>query len=101
MEIGEDGAALICATDRKTCCSAELDPYGNWYMPNGSKIMRQVNGSQVFYVSRGNQTVELNYVDASDLEVPTGIYHCEISDKNNEINHLYVGIYPHNKGSIC
>ena len=99
MEIGEDSEALICATDKETCCTVEFDAVGNWYMPNGSQIMQQVNDSRVFYVSRGNQTVELNYVGASDREVPTGIYHCEIADKNNVINYLYIGIYPQNKGS--
>ena len=101
MEIGKDSASLICATGRKTCCTDELYPDGNWYMPNGSQIMPQVNGSRVFYVSRRNQTVELNYVDANDQEVPTGIYHCEIADENNVINYLYVGIYPQNEGLTC
>lgn len=70
-------------------------------MPNGSQIMQQVNDSQVFYVRRGNQTVELNYVRDSYQEIPTGIYNCEIADENDVINYLYVGIYSQNEGLTC
>ena len=98
-EIGDK--ALLCTTDRETCCSAESDIDGNWYMPNGSEISQQTTNStqqQMFYVSRRNQTVELNYANFSDYDVPTGIYHCEIMDDNNVTNHFFVGIYPQNEG---
>ena len=70
-------------------------------MPNGSEISQQTTNStqqQIFYVSRRNQTVELNYANFSDYDVPTGIYHCEIMDDNNVTNHFFVGIYPQNEG---
>ena len=99
-EILED-KALVCATDSETCCTAESDIDGNWYMPNGSKIAQQTTNStqqQMFYVSKRNQTVELSYVNGSDHDVPNGIYYCVVADSNNITNHLYIGIYPQNEG---
>ena len=70
-------------------------------MPDGSKILQQSsNNSQAIYISRGNQTVGLKYRNGTGTSVPTGIYHCEISDKNNVISYLYVGIYNQNQGTL-
>ena len=33
------------------------------------------------------------------LELPTGIYHCEMMDKKNVTHYLYAGIYPENEGN--
>ena len=96
-EIGEASEALICASDRRTCCTAESEDDGYWYSPNGSKIGPQIDNSTLaLYVSRNNHTVGLNYVNVSDI--PSGIYRCEIADVNNVANHLYVGIYPQEQG---
>ena len=67
-------------------------------MPNRLKITQQTGNSQEFYISRRSQTVGLNYMNVSDYEAPTGIYHCEIADENNVTSYLYVGIYPPNQG---
>ena len=96
-DIGEDSEALFCATDSRTCCSAESEDDGNWYSPNGSKIGPQtINSSQALYISWNNHTIGLNYVNISDIA--SGIYHCELADNNNITNHLYVGIYPQEEG---
>ena len=101
-DLGEGNSALFCATDRGECCTAESDYDGNWFVPSGSKIEQQfANSTQELYVSRADQTVGLNYVNVSDYDVPSGIYHCEIADNNNVTNHLYVGIYPQNEGRQC
>lgn len=93
----EGSEALLCATDSTTCCTAESEHDGNWYSPNGSKIGPQIeNSTQALYISRNNQTVDLNYMNVSDI--PSGIYRCEIADTSSITNHLYVGIYPQEEG---
>ena len=71
---------------------------GSWFLPNGSKIPSSINNTQSLHVALGNQTVGLNITNSVDL--PTGIYHCEMMDRNNNTHHLYAGIYPENEGII-
>ena len=55
-----------------------------------------MNRIQLVYITLGNQTVGLN--TSNGLELPTGIYHCEMMDKKNVTHYLYAGIYPENEG---
>ena len=98
--IGEEERALFCSTDRIDCCDNESDIHGNWFLPNGSKVLATTNTHfEASYVTRGNQTVGLNRVNNNNShELPSGVYHCEMMDKNNTTHHLYVGIYHENKG---
>ena len=101
--IGEGNRALICSTDRQDCCLNESSIDSNWFLPNGSKIhLKNTLTSTSSYIVRGNQTVGLNRVEngTSLSELPMGIYHCEMMDKNNINHHLYVGIYPENEGTL-
>ena len=51
-----------------------------------------------FYVTRdNNQTVGLN-LGVNISEPSFGLFSCEILDRLNNTNYLYVGIYPPNKG---
>ena len=94
--IGEGEEALFCLTDQKDCCVNESDIHGSWFLPNGSKILSTSYAH--FYVTHGNQTVGLNRAENSSLMFPTGIYHCEMINKNNDTQYLYAGIYPENEG---
>ena len=98
--IGEGESTLFCSTDRSDCCDNESNIHGNWFLPNGSKVLATNNTAA--YVTRGNQTVGLNRVNNSNsLELlPSGVYHCEMMDKNNITHHLYVGIYHENEGKF-
>ena len=89
------GVALFYSTDRQDCCVDEFNIAGNWFLPNGSKMLSATN-TQSLSIILGNQTVGLNITNSS--EVPTGIYHCEIMDKSNVTYYLYVGIYTENEG---
>ena len=86
----EDEKVLFCSTDRE---NNELNISGSWFLPNGSKIPSSISNTAL-----GNQTVGLNITNSADL--PTGIYHCEMMDRNNNTHHLYAGIYPENEGII-
>lgn len=92
-QIGAGDMALFCATDRSMCTS-DSDCDGEWYMPSGTAV--NTNNSEAFYTSRGDQTVGLNYITGGDP--PTGIYHCEVMDRNGVTNYIYVGIYPQDEG---
>ena len=98
-KIGEKQEALFCSTDRNLCCNNSID--GNWYLPNGSMITNQqvIDSNHTFYVIWDFQTVGLNYMNSNNPNsLPIGIYHCEMVDENNTVNHLYVGIYPQDEG---
>ena len=86
----EDNAALFCSTDRKNCCIDELNISGRWLLPNGTKIPNtHIN-------SVGNQAVGLSIMNMADLS--SGIYHCEMMDREDVTHHLYAGIYPEGEG---
>ena len=74
---------LSCSTDR------EKNIPGSWFLPNGTKVPDT-------YIALGNQTVGLNITNIADL--PSGIYHCEMMDRENVTHHLYAGIYPEDEG---
>ena len=85
----EEEKLLFCSTD------IEIDEFnipGSWFLANGSKII-----SQSLHIALGNQTVGLNL----SHELPSGIYHCEMMDRDNITHHLYAGIYPEDEGMQC
>ena len=88
---GDSEMVLFCSTDREY---SELNIPGSWFLPNGSKILSSTSNTQSLHVAFGNHTVGLNI--SSDL--PRGIYHCEMMDRNNNTRHLYAGIYPEDEG---
>ena len=55
--------------------------------------LRLTSNSQLLHVILGNQTVGLNITKFNSPELPTGIYHCEMMDRENDTYYLYVGIY--------
>ena len=91
--------ALFCSTDREDCCTDEFNMAGNWFLPNGSKIL-STDTHQLLHITLGNRTVGLDIMNS--LELPTGIYYCEMMDKNNVTHYLYAGIYLENEGmTLC
>ena len=85
-----NNAALFCSTDRENCCFNKFNIPGRWLLPNGTKIPNtHIN-------ALGNQTVGLSIMNMADL--PSGIYHCEMMDRENVTHHLYAGIYPKGEG---
>ena len=91
-DIADTEGALLCSTDRNESNSTN---HGAWFLPNGLRINLTANDSQTLYLE--HQVIELNRVNNSTL--PTGVYHCEVMDKENAIHSLFVGIYPETEGS--
>ena len=106
-EIGEsDNDALLCMTDRTACCrppytdSGDLgNAIGNWFFPNETRVPSMTINSTSklqwdFYRTRGQSVVRLHHRRGR----VTGIYHCEIPDKMNVTQNLYVGVYTNHTG---
>jgi hypothetical protein len=83
---------LFCSTDRENCCIDESNADRSWFLPSGSKI----SNDQLLHIVSGDQTVGLNI----SPDLPSGIYHCEMMDRDNVTHHLYAGIYPEDEGMI-
>ena len=94
-DIGEGETALLCSTDREDCCTDEPSIAGKWFLPNGTKVSSTTD-TQSLHITFGNQTVGLNVTNSPEL--PIGIYHCEMMDRENITHYLYAGIYPENEG---
>ena len=86
-------ASLFCSTDRENCCIDEFNIPGSWFLPNGSKVS---TNTLSLHITLGNQTVGLNI----SRDLPTGIYHCELMDRDNVTHYLYAGIYPKYEGKL-
>ena len=88
-EIGEDDQALLCKTDKVECCGTVPDRFGEFYNPDGSKVLiRKAN--QGFYRNRGEQQIRLNRRVGTIN--PTGVYRCEIPDSNNVMQKVFINI---------
>ena len=97
--IGEgDAGALLCTTNRGACCTASLGRAGEWFYPN--RTMVPINDPappatpDPYYRSRGTSLIRLNRRSSQGLsDMYTGVYYCEIPDRNNVTQTLYVGAY--------
>ena len=92
----EEDKVLSCSTDRENCCIDEFNIPGSWFLPNGSKISTNTQSLHNNIIALGNQTVGLNVLSP---DLPSGIYHCEMMDRENVTHHLYAGIYPEDEGT--
>ena len=93
----EGNAALFCSTDREKCCVKEFNIPGSWFLPNGSKISSSSTNTSLYNIALGDQTVGLNI----SPDLPRGLYHCEMMDRDNTTHHLYAGIYLEDEGMQC
>ena len=89
---------LFCSTDREKINDEFNNIPGSWFLPKGTKISSSTSNTQSLHITLGNQTVGLNIMNSAEL--PVGIYHCEMMDRDNVTHHLYAGIYHENEGII-
>ena len=90
----DNKTTLFCSTDRENCCTDKFNNNiipGSWFSPNESKIL--INS----HIALGDQTVGLNLSPS----LPSGLYHCEMMDRDNVTHHLYAGIYHKDEGMQC
>ena len=71
---------LQCITDRRPCCQARSNRFGEWYFPGGMTTVPAQGVATSFYRNRGDDgTVNLNRVNATVM-MPTGLFCCVVPD---------------------
>ena len=95
-EIGEGKLSLMCFTNKLDCCNG-IVRFGEWYFPNGSYV--GVADSSNIYRNRGSSAVRLNR--RNNVTIPSGIFWCDIPDKNETVQNMFVGIYSMGSGVLC
>ena len=102
-DIGEWANALLCITDKTTCChpsySGEMGAViGNWFFPNGTRVPNKFrdNPQWDFYRTRDQMIVHMHRRRGG----VTGIYHCKILDAMNVTQTIYIGVYTANTGEL-
>ena len=81
------GDSLVCVTtDVNTQCCTDEGGVGEWYFPNGRKVLRNVDtnrNSQIIRTGRTNQ-VRLNFRTLQTS--PTGEYTCVVPETDGSVN---------------
>ena len=90
-----NGTSLFCVTNRPFCC--DTNRLGSWYPPDYPDPVDNVsNTSSALDQAWGDdQSVRLFGVDS----VESGLYRCEVPDRDNVTQILYVGIYSNEEGN--
>lgn len=76
-------------TDKEGCCVDPPGRAGQWFFPNNERVEtmgHSSNGS--FYRDRDQGVVRLNR--RYDATMPTGLFCCEIPDRNGEMQRLCI-----------
>ena len=92
-EVGNvSSSSLQCRTDLRNCCSsAEGSFRGDWYFPNGTRLLFPKEYG--FYEGRAAKIV--NLYRNTQATSPMGSFYCKIPYNNNNPSNetLYVGLY--------
>ena len=79
------GDSLVCVTTEVNtgCCTDEGE--GQWYFPNGSIVLRNINntGINIIRTGRANQ-LRLNF--RINQTSPTGVYTCVVPETDGSVN---------------
>ena len=94
MDIGTGSAALLCTTTYRLCCFS--NPPTHWYFPNGTLVDR-VN-TLPYYRSRIDAKMPPGSVGTVLLHrnpgaTTTGVFRCDIRNRDGILQGIYVGIY--------
>ena len=78
------------------CCQAQPQ-YGEWYFPNGSKVIHRQEGAVAFHRNRDNDGNVNLFCTHHTVTSPTGRFCCEVEDATHTNQTLCVNIC----NSIC
>ena len=98
-DIGKHDDALLCVTNQTACCrhpytGENVSVFGNWFLPNGSRVPSKHNNESDFFRDRGHMVVRLNHRSGGE----EGIYRCQIPDTMNVTQTIYIGVYSGSTG---
>ena len=93
-EIGEGSGSLFCLTNKTNCCEASNS--GNWVDPDNSTVSLSLNITGVYQGHRKHSILLQHQGMAPALK---GIFRCDVEDASNQMQHVYVGIYPQSENS--
>ena len=81
--IGTTEMALICKTNKSSCCGVYGNRQGEWYYPNGGQIPFKDASTTSFYRDRTNMgEVRLNKHSNMPITPGPGMYCCEIPESD-------------------
>ena len=89
LEVSEGENALLCKTNREGCCGIPPNWFGEFYYPNGIKVLIAKEW-QDFYRNRDEKVIRLNRRDGTTS--PTGKYRCEIPDASGSVQSVYMNL---------
>ena len=97
-DIGKEGSALYCLTDRENCCTGKIGMRpGLWKFPNGSNVSNDKYTD--IYIRRGSSSIRLNR--ERNIMAPTGVYKCLMPNSGATIlETLLIGIYSDSQGRV-
>ncbi len=82
---------LLCVTTHPSCCDTNRS--GNWFPPsNTAPLETSLNSSELYQSWGDNQNISLNRPSGIS-STESGLYRCEVPDKDNVVQNLYVGVY--------
>ena len=99
-EIGSgNNHAILCYTNLHDCCR-NIDnmmggALGEWYDPMGEIVPKEFDALSI-YRNRGLGVVRLHRVMNKIL--PSGIFKCEVNDRNGLLQSAYIGVYTESEG---
>lgn len=94
-DLTDTSVFIQCISTLSTCCDTVRA--GNWFFPSGGPVTL---GMQLFPTWHDDRTIRLiRYSSSGSFE--EGIYRCNVPDANNEIQMLYLGIYPTSRDGEC
>ena len=91
----DPGSTLICMTENinTPCCrSRDGANVGNWYYPNGAKVLRQQEGYSPHYYRIGYSN-QVRLMTFHDTVNPSGNYTCSVPDQQGFVWNSSIFIY--------
>ena len=105
-EIGEGADALLCFTDLQECCRSDQvpgtgGPRGNWFYPNGSRILSSKDSYHGFYRNRDHSVVRLNLRKNATVTMAAeiGQFCCQVPDATNNNVTICINVSNVNSGN--
>jgi hypothetical protein len=86
---------LVCLTNQLPCCSDSDD--GSWFDPSGSQLPAEPTSRMFFQMYFPQQSVAL-YRSPLTPSTSEGVFRCQITDRSNMVQHMYIGIYSRGNG---